>query len=97
MRRSNNIQPSRHNQQAFSSDKKREEEKSTNFREIKRNLAPSDGAKKAESSETKKLERKSTEDINASADAFIKNFRQQLLIQRLQSIENYEQMLARGL
>ncbi|KAL2332451.1 hypothetical protein Fmac_020032 [Flemingia macrophylla] len=51
------------------------------------------GAKKTEGSETKKP----IEDINASADAFIKNFRQQLLIQRLQSIENYEQMLARGL
>ncbi|KAK4252884.1 hypothetical protein QN277_011021 [Acacia crassicarpa] len=46
----------------------------------------------------KKLERQSsTEDINASAEAFIKNFRQHLLIQRLQSLENYEQMLARGL
>jgi len=45
----------------------------------------------------KKLERKTTEDINASADAFIKNFRKQLVIQRLQSIENYEKMLARGL
>ena len=43
------------------------------------------------------LERTTTEDINASAEAFINNFRQQLLIQRLQSIENYEQMLARGL
>ncbi|KAI9110285.1 hypothetical protein K1719_018727 [Acacia pycnantha] len=38
-----------------------------------------------------------TEDINASAEAFINKFRQQLMIQRLQSIENYEQMLARGL
>ncbi|PNX81784.1 hypothetical protein L195_g037809, partial [Trifolium pratense] len=37
----------------------------------------------------------SEEDINASADAFIKNFRQQLMLQRLQSIENYEKMLAR--
>lgn len=54
----------------------------------------SDVAKKTEVvTETKKP----TEDINASADAFIKNFRQQLLIQRLQSIENYEKMLARGL
>ncbi|BFG24632.1 hypothetical protein CerSpe_109060 [Prunus speciosa] len=44
-----------------------------------------------------KLERKSTEDINESAEAFIKKFRKQLLIQRLESIENYEQMLARGL
>ncbi|KAL9323170.1 hypothetical protein ACSQ67_011223 [Phaseolus vulgaris] len=40
---------------------------------------------------------KAVEDINASADAFIKNFRNQLLIQRLQSIENYHQMLNRGL
>ncbi|KAJ8637639.1 hypothetical protein MRB53_011906 [Persea americana] len=37
------------------------------------------------------------DDINECADAFIKRFRQQLQIQRLESIENYEQMLARGL
>ncbi|GAB4850088.1 hypothetical protein Ancab_029386 [Ancistrocladus abbreviatus] len=47
--------------------------------------------------EPKKLERKTTEEVNASAEAFIKKFRQQLLIQRLESIENYQQMLARGL
>lgn len=47
--------------------------------------------------QTRKLERlPSEEDINASADAFIKNFRKQLMLQRLQSIENYEKMLARG-
>ncbi|OWM78256.1 pathogen-associated molecular patterns-induced protein A70 [Punica granatum] len=45
----------------------------------------------------KKLERKPAEDIDASAEAFIKKFRQQLLLQRLESIENYEKMLARGL
>lgn len=44
-----------------------------------------------------KLERKTTEDINESAEAFIQKFRQQLMIQRLESIENYENMLARGL
>nr|BAJ53236.1 JHL06P13.17 [Jatropha curcas] len=44
-----------------------------------------------------KLESKPSMDINESAEAFIKNFRHQLLIQRLESIENYEQMLARGL
>ncbi|KAK3219425.1 hypothetical protein Dsin_013395 [Dipteronia sinensis] len=43
-----------------------------------------------------KLESQPSMDINESADAFIKNFRQQLRIQRLESIENYEQMLARG-
>lgn len=48
-------------------------------------------AKKAE------LEKKPSMDINESAEAFIQNFRKQLLIQRLESIENYEQMLARGL
>ncbi|KAG5008843.1 hypothetical protein JHK87_017358 [Glycine soja] len=37
-----------------------------------------------------------TEDINASAEAFIKNFRHHLLLQRLQSIENHKQMLAKG-
>ena len=45
----------------------------------------------------KKLESKASMDINESAEQFIKKFRQQLLIQRLDSIENYKQMLARGL
>ncbi|WOK97984.1 hypothetical protein Cni_G06692 [Canna indica] len=36
-------------------------------------------------------------DINEVADAFIKRFREQLQLQRLRSIENYNQMLARGL
>lgn len=40
--------------------------------------------------------KQSFQDINESADAFIKKFRQQLVIQRLESIENYEKMLARG-
>ncbi|GAU27781.1 hypothetical protein TSUD_113600 [Trifolium subterraneum] len=90
-----------------SSDLKKIEGKSTtNMKEKMRNPSTSSSpydhhneAKKAENSvETKrKLERKTTEDINASADAFIKNFRKQLVIQRLQSIENYEKMLARGL
>lgn len=35
-------------------------------------------------------------DVNKSADAFIQRFRQQLEIQRMQSLENYENMLARG-
>ncbi|MCL7033152.1 hypothetical protein MKW94_003346 [Papaver nudicaule] len=39
----------------------------------------------------------SVEDINESADAFIKRFKKQLLIQRLESIENYQNLLARGL
>ncbi|KAK2651574.1 hypothetical protein Ddye_011430 [Dipteronia dyeriana] len=48
------------------------------------------------SNNNNKLESQPSMDINESADAFIKKFRQQLLIQRLESIENYEQMLARG-
>ncbi|CAK7356557.1 unnamed protein product [Dovyalis caffra] len=44
-----------------------------------------------------KLASKPSPDIDASAEAFIKKFRTQLMIQRLESIENYEQMLARGL
>ncbi|CAL0322007.1 unnamed protein product [Lupinus luteus] len=95
MRRSYIQQPSRHNHQAFS-DKQRKEA-STNIREEMSNSAPSHVIEKKEAPETKKLERKTTEDINASADAFIKNFKKQLLIQRLNSIENYEQMLQRGL
>ena len=48
-------------------------------------------------SNNKKLETKKSEDINESAEKFIQNFRQELLIQRLESIENYDKMLARGL
>ncbi|XVF26601.1 hypothetical protein REPUB_Repub14bG0031900 [Reevesia pubescens] len=44
-----------------------------------------------------KLEKKPSVDVNESAEAFIQKFRHQLLLQRLESIENYEQMLARGL
>ncbi|PSS17868.1 Protein phosphatase Slingshot 1 like [Actinidia chinensis var. chinensis] len=44
----------------------------------------------------KKIESKPSMDINESAEAFINKFKQQLLIQRLESIENYEQMLKRG-
>ncbi|KAK6795500.1 hypothetical protein RDI58_008953 [Solanum bulbocastanum] len=44
----------------------------------------------------KKLESKPSEDINESAENFIKKFKQQLLLQRLESMENYEQMLKRG-
>ncbi|KAL4328376.1 hypothetical protein HN51_026802 [Arachis hypogaea] len=44
----------------------------------------------------KKLERMGTnEDVNAKADAFIKNFRHHLLLQRLQSQNNYDQWLPR--
>lgn len=46
---------------------------------------------------TKKLEREPSVDINESAEAFINKFKRELMIQRLESIENYEQMLARGL
>ncbi|GFQ07217.1 hypothetical protein PHJA_002865800 [Phtheirospermum japonicum] len=44
----------------------------------------------------KAAERKPTEDINECAEQFIRKFRQQLLLQRLESIENYEQMLKSG-
>ncbi|OIW11919.1 hypothetical protein TanjilG_18192 [Lupinus angustifolius] len=74
-------------------------EESTNLKE-KRNPATSSLhglEKKREINMAKKLERMESEDIDAKADAFIKNFKHHLLIQRLQSIENYEQMLARGL
>lgn len=42
-------------------------------------------------------EEEEEEDINEVADAFIRRFREDLHLQRLQSIENYNQMLARGL
>ncbi|KAE8674075.1 putative lactoylglutathione lyase [Hibiscus syriacus] len=53
--------------------------------------------KKAAAAPPNKLEKKPSVDINESAEAFIQKFRHQLLLQRLESIENYEQMLARGL
>ncbi|XP_039026035.1 uncharacterized protein LOC120159520 [Hibiscus syriacus] len=52
--------------------------------------------RKAAAAPTNKLEKKPSVDINESAEAFIQKFRHQLLLQRLESIENYEQMLARG-
>ncbi|XP_055827790.1 pathogen-associated molecular patterns-induced protein A70 [Solanum dulcamara] len=52
--------------------------------------------RKPPASEPRKLESKLSEDINESAENFIKKFKQQLLLQRLESIENYEQMLKRG-
>ncbi|KAL0319159.1 UNVERIFIED_CONTAM: hypothetical protein Sangu_2072100 [Sesamum angustifolium] len=59
--------------------------------------APPEGAKKVVAPpRNSKLERKPTEDINESAEAFIKKFKQQLVLQRLESIENYQQMLKRG-
>lgn len=50
-----------------------------------------------ENKSAEKLERNQSMDINESAEAFIKKFRQQLLIQRLESMENFEKMLERGL
>lgn len=46
--------------------------------------------------EVKKME-VHQDDINKSAEAFIMRFRQHLQIQRLKSIKNSEEMLARGL
>ncbi|KAF9613214.1 hypothetical protein IFM89_006315 [Coptis chinensis] len=47
---------------------------------------------------TKKVMIRSKEvDINESAEAFINRFRQQLKIERLDSIENYKKYLERGL
>lgn len=54
------------------------------------------GGKDGKSAGAKKTESRS-EDIDECAEAFIRRFRQQLQIQRLESIENYEKMLARGL
>lgn len=53
--------------------------------------------KETTGNENNKLESKASMDINESSEAFIKKFRHQLLIQRLDSIENYQKMLARGL
>lgn len=51
----------------------------------------------AETPTKKKLESKPSVDINESAEAFIRKFREQLMIQRLNSIENYEKMLSNGI
>lgn len=67
------------------------------FINIREKSSNAEEKKKETTSNTSKLETKPSMDINESAEAFIKNFRQQLLIQRLESIENYQQMLARGL
>ncbi|KAK9130737.1 hypothetical protein Sjap_011224 [Stephania japonica] len=45
----------------------------------------------------KTLARNESMDIDKCAEAFIQRFRQQLQIQRLASLEDYEKMLARGL
>lgn len=55
-----------------------------------------EAVKKVAAPPTNKVERKKSEDINESAEAFIRKFKQQLVLQRLESIENYEQMLKRG-
>ncbi|CAN6901685.1 unnamed protein product [Brassica oleracea var. botrytis] len=47
-----------------------------------------------ETRNNKKVERKASMDVDKCAEAFITNFRKQLLLQRLESIEN---MLSRGL
>ncbi|KAL1203546.1 hypothetical protein V5N11_033407 [Cardamine amara subsp. amara] len=47
-----------------------------------------------ETSRDKKVERKASMDVDQCAEAFITKFRNQLLLQRLESIEN---MLSRGL
>ncbi|KAK4590415.1 hypothetical protein RGQ29_020820 [Quercus rubra] len=72
-----------------------EKEKGNDFREKGDHVKPR--TIEIKEAVTKQLESKPSQDINESAEAFIKKFRQQLLIQRLESIENYEQMLERGL
>ncbi|KAL5698061.1 hypothetical protein ACHQM5_029145 [Ranunculus cassubicifolius] len=44
-----------------------------------------------------KISKEIVVDINQSAEAFINRFRQQLRIERLDSIENYKNILERGL
>ncbi|KAL4290202.1 hypothetical protein GQ457_14G005600 [Hibiscus cannabinus] len=60
-------------------------------------MARSNVTEKRAAGHPSKLEKKPSVDINESAEAFIQKFRHQLLLQRLDSIENYEKMLARGL
>ncbi|KAD6794638.1 hypothetical protein E3N88_05534 [Mikania micrantha] len=44
-----------------------------------------------------KAELPTVADIDQSAEEFIMKFRRQLMIQRMESIENYHKMLARGI
>ncbi|KAL5756383.1 hypothetical protein ACOSP7_020816 [Xanthoceras sorbifolium] len=85
----------------YSSTIAEEKEDNTRFRDMNDNnrvMRSHVTQKKPEvASNINKLESKPSMDINESAEAFIKKFKNQLLIQRLESIENYEQMLARGL
>ncbi|XP_010532165.1 PREDICTED: uncharacterized protein LOC104808229 [Tarenaya hassleriana] len=53
--------------------------------------------KSAEKTTARKLESKPSMDVDECAEAFIRKFRQQLLLQRLESMENYEKTMARGL
>ncbi|KAH7866333.1 hypothetical protein Vadar_019031 [Vaccinium darrowii] len=66
------------------------------FRERRGNRSDTDRVKGLAAAAPKKLESKASMDINECAEAFINKFKQQLLIQRLESIDDYEQMLARG-
>ncbi|KAL4385943.1 hypothetical protein GQ457_09G007950 [Hibiscus cannabinus] len=68
------------------------------FAERNVDISEEDGGvteKKAAAALRNKPERMPSVDINESAEAFIQKFRHQLLLQRLESIENYQQMLAR--
>ncbi|OIW11921.1 hypothetical protein TanjilG_18194 [Lupinus angustifolius] len=92
----NYTQPSDHSMQVFHD--MHGKEKNTKSIEKKHQAAASSSSSSPSSHRLeKKLERMPTEDVDAKADAFIKDFKHHLLIQRLQSIENHEQMVARGL
>ncbi|KAK8595127.1 hypothetical protein V6N13_016034 [Hibiscus sabdariffa] len=72
---------------------------SSRFAERNVDVSEEDGGvteKKAAAAPLNKPERMPSVDINKSAEAFIQKFRHQLLLQRLESIENYQKMLARG-
>ncbi|KAK8525041.1 hypothetical protein V6N12_029889 [Hibiscus sabdariffa] len=71
---------------------------SSRFAERNVDVSEEDGGvteKKAAAAPLNKPERMPSVDINKSAEAFIQKFRHQLLLQRLESIENYQKMLAR--
>ncbi|KAJ8536236.1 hypothetical protein K7X08_034637 [Anisodus acutangulus] len=93
---SSSLKPRYHTAKVEEADKKSERFTRENKRPNSMTMRKPPPSSEIKVAPPKKLESKPSEDINESAENFIKKFKQQLLLQRLESIENYEQMLKRG-